>query len=97
MIFSISWTPCVGAFLGSALMLAAMAGQSLRHPDVVGLLPGLSIPFIISALLINQLKSTFDLIKRHYRTVNLISGILLIIVGILMATGLMGRYLALLS
>lgn len=98
MIFSISWTPCVGAFLGSALMLAALAGQSLR--GILMLLAyslGLGIPFIISALLINQLKSTFDLIKRHYRTINLISGILLIIVGLLMATGLMGRYLALLS
>ena len=98
MVFSIGWTPCVGAFLGSALMLAASTGQSTR--GILMLLSfslGLGIPFIVSAVLINQLKGTFDFIKRHYRVINLVSGILLVIIGILIATGLMGRYLSLLS
>lgn len=98
MVFSIGWTPCVGAFLGSALMLAASGGQTLK--GILMLLSysvGLGIPFMASALLIGRLKSTFDFIKRHYRVVNLISGGLLVIVGILMATGLMGRLLNLLS
>lgn len=97
-IFSLGWTPCVGAFLGSALLLASSQGQALI--GIIMLLcysAGLGVPFIISAVLIDKLKSTFDFIKKHYKTVNLICGILLIVIGILMASGLLGRFIALLS
>lgn len=97
-IFSIGWTPCVGAFLGSALMLAASSGESMK--GILMLLSfslGLGIPFIASAILIDRLKSTFNFIKKNYRIINLISGGLLVIVGILMATGLMGYFLSLLT
>lgn len=95
-IFSIGWTPCVGAFLGSALMLAASSGESLK--GIIMLFSfslGLGIPFIASAIMINRLKSTFDFIKKNYRIINLISGGLLVIIGVLMATGLMGYFLSL--
>ncbi len=97
-IFSIGWTPCVGAFLGSALMLAAN-GQSMIQGVVMLLLYslGLGIPFFISAVLIDKLKSAFNVIKRHYKIINLISGCLLIVVGVLMATGLFGKFLAFMS
>ena len=97
-IFSLGWTPCVGAFLGSALLLASTQGQVLI--GIIMLLcysAGLGVPFIISAVLIDKLKSTFDFIKKHYKTVNLICGILLIVIGILMTSGLLGRFIALLS
>ena len=97
-VFSISWTPCVGAFLGSALMLAASQGESLT--GILMLLMysiGLGIPFVISAVLIDRIKSTFNFIKKHYRVINIISGSLLIIFGILLATGFMGYFLRLLS
>ena len=84
-IFSLGWTPCVGAFLGSALALASQQGH-------VG-----SGMLMLSALLLDQLKSAFDWIKRNYRVINLISGSLLILVGVLMATGTLGRLLNLLS
>ena len=98
MIFSIGWTPCVGAFLGSALMLASQQGSV-----ITGMLMllcyslGLGIPFILSAILIDKLKTTFDLIKRNYKIINIICGGLLIIIGIMMATGTLGRLLAMLS
>lgn len=98
MIFSIGWTPCVGLFLGSALMLAAQSGESLK--GILMLLCfslGLGIPFVISAVLIDRLKATFETIKRHYRTLHLISGIFLVVIGLLMATGALGRYFALFS
>jgi len=97
-VFSISWTPCVGAFLGSALMQAASSGESLQ--GILLLLCfslGLGIPFIISAILIDNLKTVFDFIKRNYRTINLISGLLLVVVGIMMLTGFWGNWLAKLS
>ena len=98
MIFSVGWTPCVGAFLGSALMLASQQGHVLE--GMIMLLAyslGLGIPFLISAVLIEKLKAAFDWIKRNYRIINLVCGGLLVITGILMATGTMGRLLAVLS
>ena len=94
-VFSIGWTPCVGAFLGSALMMAAGQGGVIN--GIVMLLVysfGLGIPFIASAILIDRLKDAFELVKRNYRAVNIISGALLVITGILMATGQMGRLLS---
>ena len=98
LVFSVGWTPCVGAFLGSALMLASQQGQALT--GMLMLLAyslGLGIPFVLSALLIDYLKSAFDWIKRNYRIINAVCGWLLVLMGLLMATGLMGRFLALLS
>ena len=97
-IFSLGWTPCVGAFLGSALALASQQGHV--GSGMLMLLAyslGLGIPFLVSAVLIDKLKSAFDWIKRNYRVINLISGSLLILVGVLMATGTLGRLLNLLS
>jgi len=96
-VFSIGWTPCVGAFLGSALMMASNQGGTLN--GILMLLVyslGLGIPLVVSAVLIDQLKGAFDFIKQNYKLINIISGVLLIVMGILMATGLMGRYLSIL-
>jgi len=97
-IFSVGWTPCVGAFLGSALMLASQQGSALK--GIIMLLcysAGLGIPFIITAILIDKLKHTFDFIKRHYRVINIVSGSFLIVIGILMMTGYMNYFLSLIA
>ena len=97
-IFSVGWTPCVGTFLGSALMMASGSGSTLKGIFMlIAYSLGLGIPFIASALLIDKLKGAFDFIKRHYNIINIVSGILLIIVGILMMTGLMGIFLGMLG
>lgn len=97
-IFSVGWTPCVGAFLGSALMLASQRGHVLEGMAMLLVYSmGLGIPFLLSALLIDRLKSAMDLIKRHYGIINKVCGGALIVIGILMATGTMGRLLNLLS
>ena len=98
MVFSIGWTPCVGAFLGSALMLASQQGHALEGMTMLlAYSLGLGIPFLISAVLIDYLKSAFGWIKRHYGIINRVCGILLIVIGVMMATGTLGRLLALLS
>ena len=97
-IFSVSWTPCVSAFLGSALAQASQQGQTLQ--GMLMLLcysMGLGIPFLLSAVLIDRLKSAFNWIKRNYKTINLVSGGFLILIGVLMASGLLGRFLSILS
>lgn len=98
LVFSVGWTPCVGAFLGSALMMASQQGKVTT--GIIMLLiysMGLGIPFVLSAVLIDKLKTTFGFIKKHYGIINTICGIFLVIVGLLMATGLLGKYLGLLS
>ena len=82
-VFSISWTPCIGTFLSSALLLVA------KHQDMLkGILLmlvysiGLGIPFIISVVLIEKLKQAFDIIKRNYNIIKKISGAILILIGI---------------
>ena len=97
-IFSVGWTPCVGAFLGSALMLASQQGQILTGMLMLLCYSlGLGVPFLISAVLIDQLKGAINFIKRNYRIVNLVCGSFLILVGVLMATGTIGRLLNLLN
>ena len=98
MVFSIGWTPCVGAFLGSALALASQQGHVLE--GTIMLLAyslGLGIPFVVSAVLIDYLKSAFNWIKKNHKVINIISGLLLVILGIFMATGTLGQLLGLLG
>ena len=97
-IFSIGWSPCVGTFLGSALMMAASSQHSLKGIFMLLIYSlGLGIPFIASAIILERLKTVFDFIKRNYKVVNLVSGLLLVMVGIAMMTGMLGRLLSVLS
>lgn len=97
-VFAVGWTPCVGAFLGSALSLATSSGQTLT--GVLLLLSyslGLGVPFFVTAILIDQLEGALSWVKAHYDVIDKVCGALLVIVGVLMATGLMGMWMRLLS
>ena len=88
----------MGTFLGSALLMASQQGSVLQGILMLLLYSlGLGIPFLVSALLIDKLKGTFQFIKMHYQTINRICGGLLVFVGIFMMTGLMSRLLGMLA
>ena len=94
-IFSIGWTPCVGAFLGSALMLASQQGHMIEGTLMLLCYSfGLGIPFLLSALLIDYLRSAFQFIKPHYRIINAICGGFLSLIGIAMMTGMLNQFLS---
>lgn len=98
LIYSVCLTPCVGAFLGSALMMAGSTGGAAKGALLLlSYSAGLGVPFIVSAVLIDRLSAAFDFIKRHYRVVNTVCGIFLIIVGVLMALGLLNAVMAVFS
>ena len=82
-LFSLGWTPCIGTFLSSALLLVA-SKQSMLKGIILMLLYsiGLGIPFIISAVLIEKLQELFSFIKKHYGIIKKISGIILILMGL---------------
>ena len=82
LIYSVSLTPCVGAFLGAALMLAASEGGALK--GAVLLLSyslGLGVPFVVSAVLLGRFRAAFGFIKSRYNIINPICGALLLLFG----------------
>ena len=91
-VFAVVWTPCVGVFLGSALMIAATGDSALQgFLMLVCYSAGLGIPLIIGAVLIDMFKSAFAFIKRNYRVINTLAGTFMVILGALMMTGYYGR------
>jgi cytochrome c-type biogenesis protein len=87
-VFAVGWSPCTGPFLGSALMLAA--NTDTLYQGIFTLIAyslGLGVPFFLSALLLKQLEGAFSFIKKHYKVVTVISGVLLLLMGILMVLG----------
>lgn len=97
-IFGIGWTPCVGAFLGTALMIAVNSQETVKGSIMLLVYSlGLGIPFVVCAILIDQLKETLNFIKRNYKIINIISGIILVIIGISIMTGHLNKVLSLLT
>ncbi len=97
-VFAVGWSPCTGAFLGSAMMMAAsqtgwLSGMFL----LLAYSLGLGVPFVLCAVLIDQLKGAFACIKRHYRGINVVCGVFLILTGILMMTGVFSKLTAALA
>jgi cytochrome c-type biogenesis protein len=85
--FAAGWTPCIGPILASILMVAA-AESTVYHGIVLLLVYslGLGIPFFLSALAIHRFLGLFNRFKKYIRIFEIITGILLIIVGILIFT-----------
>lgn len=97
-VFAIGWTPCIGAFLGSALILAASQGgfsQGLFLLFCYSL--GLALPFLLSALVLDRLRGAFAGIQKHYKRITFYSGLFLVLMGLLIMTGLFGRLLSFLA
>jgi cytochrome c-type biogenesis protein len=90
--FSLGWTPCIGPALSSILILASTEGSARKGAHLLSMYSlGLAIPFIISALLFDQL---LGFLKRYGSIVKYsmkIMGILLIIIGLLLATSSLHR------
>ena len=86
--FALGWTPCIGPILGAILALAwssQTAGQGAFLLAIYSL--GLGIPFIIIGLVWGAITPLWKGINRHLGTISIVSGVLLIVIGILMLTG----------
>lgn len=91
--FSLGWTPCLGAFLGTALIMASSLDTLYQGMALLLTFSlGLGIPFLLTALLWNRLQNTFGFIKRNLGIIQTISGILLVVVGLLMLLDRFGFY-----
>lgn len=86
-IFAAGWTPCTGPFLAAALMQAAQAETMMTGMVLLVFYSlGIGIPFILSALAISVFLSSFRKIREHFRAIKIVSGVMLIIMGILLIT-----------
>lgn len=82
--FAFAWTPCIGPILGGILAMAASrdsVGEGMQMLAVYSL--GLGVPFLLTSVAIDRFFSAAARIRRHYRTIELVSGSLLIVVGLL--------------
>jgi cytochrome c-type biogenesis protein len=84
----IGWAPCIGPTLGAILAMSWNFGDPLRA-GLLGLAYslGLGIPFVLLTLGFGWATRSVGFLRRHIRTVNVLGGILLVILGILMVTG----------
>ena len=85
--FAFGWTPCIGPILAGILALAGTqdtVGQGVRLLSVYSL--GLGVPFLATALMINRFFAAMSRIRRHYHKIELVSGVLLVIIGLLIFT-----------
>jgi len=85
--FGAGWTPCIGPILGAILTYASTSDDLSQGMLLLGTYSlGLAVPFLLSALAIERFLGAFQKFRRHMGTVNRVSGVLLIIVGVLMLT-----------
>ena len=92
MAFAFGWTPCIGAVLGPILTYAATSGKLTQGIVLLFFYSlGLGVPFIATGLAFGRLTTAFGWIKRHYRVINLVSGLLLVAFGVLLFTGRINR------
>jgi cytochrome c-type biogenesis protein len=88
--FAFGWSPCIGVTLGAVLTMAA--GRSIEGGAAEGALLlfvyslGLGVPFILAGLGISKLTSVLGWFRKHMRTVNMVSGGILVLVGFLFVT-----------
>ncbi len=83
--FAAGWTPCIGPILASILMVAASSGQVTEGIALLSVYSlGLGLPFLVSGLLFSQFLVAFKKFRKYIRIVEICTGVLLIIVGIML-------------
>jgi cytochrome c-type biogenesis protein len=85
--FAFGWTPCIGPILAGILGMAAAQETVGQGVQLLALYSaGLGVPFLATALAMNHFFAAFAKIRRHYRAIELVSGVLLVLIGILIFT-----------
>jgi cytochrome c-type biogenesis protein len=87
MVFGAGWSPCIGPILGTILVYAGAKGSALFGFQLLSVYSlGLAIPFFLSAVGINIFIMYSVKVARHMRVITIISGLLLIVFGIMLLT-----------
>jgi cytochrome c-type biogenesis protein len=85
MAFAFGWTPCIGPILSAVLAVAGEGGSPAKGMALLAAYSlGLGVPFVASGLALHRLTGVFGWVKRHYRVINVVSGLLLVGFGLLL-------------
>ena len=88
-VFALGWTPCIGPTLSAVLVLASDTGDPLRGAILASFYSlGIGIPFLLIAAGFGFAARSVEFVKRHLRAINIFGGVVLILLGILIASGL---------
>jgi cytochrome c-type biogenesis protein len=88
-VFALGWTPCIGPTLSAVLVLASDTGDPLRGAVLASFYSlGIGIPFLLIAAGFGFAARSVEFVKRHLRAINIFGGVVLILLGILIASGL---------
>lgn len=94
MAFAAGWTPCIGPVLGAILAIAAGRSALGGAFLLVCYSAGLGVPFLMLGLGVQRLMGALGWMQRHYEAIAIVSGAILVTVGVLVATGMWTRLLA---
>ena len=87
-VFSAGWTPCIGPLLGTILTVAAQTGDVTQAvPMLTAYFLGLGIPFILTAVLMEGAQAILRFLQRYMGKIEFVSGSLLVIIGMMVASG----------
>ena len=87
-VFSAGWTPCIGPVYGAVLTLAANGGDVGQAGSLLAAYSlGLGLPFMLTALLLDGAQGILRRLQRYLRSIQLFSGLFLILIGLLVASG----------
>ncbi|MBN2553948.1 MAG: cytochrome c biogenesis protein CcdA [Spirochaetales bacterium] len=93
MAFGAGWTPCVGPILASILFLAGSSGRVLQGTALLAVYSlGLGVPFILAGLFFSRFLGARERMKRHFIALRIVSGVFLVLLGLLIALGRLQRF-----
>ncbi len=88
--FALGWTPCIGPILGAILAVASTKSNISEGIMLLSMYSlGLGIPFFITALMMDRIFVHFRKLQKHMQTISIVSGVFLILVGIMIFTNMM--------
>ena len=101
LVFALGWSPCIGPILGTILGLASQQDTVLQGVFLLSVYSlGLGVPFLLTSLGLNQFLSFYGRFKKHFRTLEIVSGVLVLGIGFLIITNqlsIMNQYFNFLS
>lgn len=81
---AVGWTPCIGPVLGAILTMGASTGSApIAALLLVAYSAGLAVPFVAAAVALPRLRPLLDALRRHHAAVQVVSGVLIIAIGVL--------------
>ncbi len=86
--FGAGWTPCVGPILGAILTMAATTQNTLKGIVLLAVYSvGLGVPFFLSAVILHKFFEYFKTVRKFFKVITVVGGVLLIMVGVLLVSG----------